>query len=68
VIEAETQAMLNSITEHDFQDAFKEWQSAGNGAHAQKETTSRVVVASRPKVNFLKVCSTSPDFKSDGGQ
>jgi hypothetical protein len=26
VIEAESQAMLNTLTEHDFQDAFKKWQ------------------------------------------
>jgi hypothetical protein len=26
VIEAELQAVLNTLTEHDFQDAFKNWQ------------------------------------------
>jgi hypothetical protein len=26
VIEAESQAMLNSLTEHDFRDGFKKWQ------------------------------------------
>jgi hypothetical protein len=26
VIEAEVQAVLNTFTEHDFQDAFKKWQ------------------------------------------
>jgi hypothetical protein len=26
VIEAESQAVLNTLTEHDFQDAFKQWQ------------------------------------------
>jgi hypothetical protein len=26
VIEAESQAVLNTLTEHDFQDAFKKWQ------------------------------------------
>jgi N-dimethylarginine dimethylaminohydrolase len=25
VTEAESQAMLNALTEHDFQDAFKKW-------------------------------------------
>jgi hypothetical protein len=25
-IEAESQAVLNTLTEHDFQDAFKKWQ------------------------------------------
>jgi hypothetical protein len=26
VIEAESQGVLNTLTEHDFQDAFKKWQ------------------------------------------
>jgi hypothetical protein len=26
MIEAESQAVLNTLTEHDFQDAFKQWQ------------------------------------------
>jgi hypothetical protein len=26
MIEAESQAMLNTLTEHDFQDAFRRWQ------------------------------------------
>jgi hypothetical protein len=26
VIKAESQALLNTLTEHDFQDAFKKWQ------------------------------------------
>jgi hypothetical protein len=26
LIEAESQAVLNTLTEHDFQDAFKKWQ------------------------------------------
>jgi hypothetical protein len=26
VIEAESQAVLNTLTEHDFQDEFKKWQ------------------------------------------
>jgi hypothetical protein len=45
-MEAESQAVLNSLTEHDFQDAFKNDRSAGNGAYALKGTTSRVMVAS----------------------
>jgi hypothetical protein len=46
-IEAESQAVLNTLTEHDFR-------GAGNDAYVYvwKETTSRVMVASRPKVSF----------------
>jgi hypothetical protein len=36
VIEAESQAVLNSLTELDFQDAFKNGRSPGNCAYAQK--------------------------------
>jgi hypothetical protein len=52
VIEAKSQAVLNTLTEHDFQDAYNNGRSAGNGAYARKGTTSRVMVPSRPKVSF----------------
>jgi hypothetical protein len=52
VIESEPQAVLNTLTEHDFHDAFKNVRNAGNVAYYLKGTTSRVMVAIRPKVNF----------------
>jgi hypothetical protein len=52
VIEAESQAFLNTLTEHDFQDAFKNGRSAGNGTYAWKRTTTRFMMASWPKVSF----------------
>jgi hypothetical protein len=52
VIEAESQAVLNSLTEHDFQRAFKIGRNAGKGAYVRKGTTSGVMVASRPKASF----------------
>jgi hypothetical protein len=51
LIEAESQAVLNTLTEHDFKDAFKNGRSPGNGACVLKGTASRVMVASRPKAN-----------------
>jgi hypothetical protein len=51
VIKAESQAVLNSLTEHNFQDAFKE-KNAANRAYVQNGTTSRVMLASRPTVSF----------------
>jgi hypothetical protein len=51
VIEIESQAMLKTLTEH-FQDAFKSGRNAGIGADSQKGTSSRVMMASRPKVSF----------------
>jgi hypothetical protein len=51
VIEAESQAVLNTLTEHDSQDAFtkrhKRWERC---IHA--EVDSWLMVASRPKVSF----------------
>jgi hypothetical protein len=32
LMEAESQMVLNTITEHDFQDAFKKCKKDGNGA------------------------------------
>jgi hypothetical protein len=52
VIEAESQTMLNTLTTQNFQDAFKNGRSTGNEAYMRKETTSRGMVASRPKTCF----------------
>jgi hypothetical protein len=51
-IEAEVQAVLNSLTEHDFKMHLKNTRSAGTSLYARKGTTSRVIVASRPEVSF----------------
>jgi hypothetical protein len=52
VIEAESQEVMNTLTEHDFQDAFKNCRKAGDRAYARKGTTWRVMVSSRPEVSF----------------
>jgi hypothetical protein len=52
VIETESQAVLNTLTEHDFHDAFKKRQKGWKGAYSRKGTFSRVMVTSRPKVSF----------------
>jgi hypothetical protein len=78
VIYAESQAVLNTLTEHDFQDSFKNGISSGNSAYARKGTSSSVMVASRPKVSFdqmtalalqgdsksLKICINTTKFDS----
>jgi hypothetical protein len=51
-IKAESQAVINSLAEHDFQNAFKNGRRAGNGAYAWKGTTLRLIVASMPKVIY----------------
>jgi hypothetical protein len=50
VIEAEPQAVLNTLTEHGFQDTLKTADELGT-VHTQG-TTSSVMVASRTKVRF----------------
>jgi hypothetical protein len=50
VIEAESQAVLNMLIEHNFQHTFKNGRRAGKGAYAWKGTTSRVMVVDRSKI------------------
>jgi hypothetical protein len=52
VIEAESQAMLNTLTEHGFLDAFKYWQKRWKRCTLAERTSSRMMMASRPKVSF----------------
>jgi hypothetical protein len=59
-IEAESRSVLNTLTDRDFQDAYKKWQSAGNGAYARKGTTSRVIVAVGPKLVFDQMAAPVP--------
>jgi hypothetical protein len=54
VIKTESQAVLNTLTGHGFQDAFKQWQKRWKRCIARKGTTTRVMVASRLKVSFLR--------------
>jgi hypothetical protein len=62
VIETESQAVMNTITEHDFQDAFQNLRRSGNGAQARKGTTSRVMVARRSKVSFDQMAAQVPEI------
>jgi hypothetical protein len=43
-MEAESQAVLNTAREHDFQQAFQNGRCAGSGAYARKGTTAMVMV------------------------
>jgi hypothetical protein len=61
VIEAELQAVFNTLTEHDFQDAFKDWQKRWNGSYTRKGTTSRAMVANRPKLDFDQMAAPFPE-------
>jgi hypothetical protein len=52
MIEAESQALLIILTEHDFSMHLKNGISAGNGTYVQKGTTSKVMVTNKSKVSF----------------
>jgi hypothetical protein len=63
VIEAESQAVLNTCTEHDIQDAFKHGRKAENGADARKVTASTVMVVSKLKVIlFYQMALPAPEI------
>jgi hypothetical protein len=62
MIEAKLQVVLSTLTKRNFQDAFKKGRSCRNGACTQKETASRMMVASRPKVSFGPDGSPSPEI------
>jgi hypothetical protein len=50
-------AVLNTLTKHDFQDAFKKWQKGWEQSIVRKATISRVMVAIRPKVFFEQMAA-----------
>jgi hypothetical protein len=52
VIEEEWQAVVNTFTDHYFQNAFKKWQKCQEWWIYLDGATLRVIMASRPKVSF----------------
>jgi hypothetical protein len=60
VIGAESQAVLNTLTEVGFQDAFKNGRSPWKGTFARKGTTSRMMTASMPKIVFDQMAAPDP--------
>jgi hypothetical protein len=59
-LSAELQAVLNTFTEHDLQDAFIKGRTAAKRVYTSKGTTSSEIVASMIKVSFWQGGSTSP--------
>jgi hypothetical protein len=55
------EVVLNALTEHDFQGAFKNGRSTRNGAHSRKGPILRVM-ASRPKVSFDQMVARVPEI------
>jgi hypothetical protein len=62
VMEAELQAVLNTLTEHGYHDAFRNGRRGGNSAYARKGTASKVTVGSRPKVSFDQMAAPVPEI------
>jgi len=60
-IQAESQRMLDTLIEKDFQEAFQKWRDGGTGVYMQKGTTSRVTLADSPYGEFYGVYSISLD-------
>jgi hypothetical protein len=61
VIKAEKQAVLNTLTEQDFQDAFQKLQKSWRRCtRAKRELLQGIMVDSRPKVSFLLTAAPVP--------
>jgi hypothetical protein len=52
VNEAESHVVMNTLTEHHFQDKFKKWQKRWEWCKRWKGVTLRELVSSRPKTSF----------------
>jgi hypothetical protein len=60
VINAESQVVLNTLTEHDFQDMFKNGRSPESGTYTWKGTTLRVMWPVGPKLVFDQIAAPGP--------
>jgi hypothetical protein len=52
MMEAESQSVLNTLTGHYFQGAFKKWQKSWEQCIRDEGDYCGLMVASRPKVDF----------------
>jgi hypothetical protein len=60
-IEAESQSVLNTLTEKDFQEAIN-WGDGGTSVYMWEGTTLRVMVADRPYGEFYDFYSISLEY------
>jgi hypothetical protein len=58
-IQAESQRVLDTVTETDFQEAFKYGRDGGTRVYMWEGTTSRVIAADRPYGEFYDFYSVS---------
>jgi hypothetical protein len=61
-IQVESQRVLDTLTENDFQEAFQKRRRLGTGVYMRKGTTSRVMVADRPYGEFYDFYSVGPEY------
>jgi hypothetical protein len=61
-IQAESQRVLDTVTEKGFQEAFQNGGDGGTGVYMREGTTSRVMVDDRPYGEFYEFYSVSGIF------
>jgi hypothetical protein len=61
-IQAESQRVLDTLTENGFQEAFQNGGDGGTGVYMREGTTSRVMTADRPYGEFYDFYSVSPEY------
>jgi hypothetical protein len=61
-IQAESQRVLDTVTEKGFQVLSKHGGDGGTGVYMREETTSRVRAADRPYGEFYDFYSVSPEY------
>jgi hypothetical protein len=61
-IHAESQSVLDTLTEKDFQEAFQNGGDGGTGVYMREGTTSRVMEADGPYGEFYDYYSVSPGY------
>jgi hypothetical protein len=61
-IQAESQRVLDTLTEKYFQEAFKNEGVDGTGVYMREGPTSRMMAADRPYGKFCNFYSVSPEY------
>jgi hypothetical protein len=61
-IQAESQRLLDTLTEKDYQKAFQNRGDGGTGVYMREGTTSRVMAADRPYGEFYDFYSVGPEY------
>jgi hypothetical protein len=61
-IQADSQRVLDTLTEKDFQETFQKWRRRWDGVYIREETTSKVMVVDRSYGEFYDFYSFSPEY------